>query len=187
LPYGMAPDLCKTGGVYMALNARPTVVSRRPGRSSARAAGAMRQRLAEGHEVARTYRSDGWPGWRAKPTSPRLSSPPARPANAESLPPSGAASGRRSVQGLDTRQRTHGAGARGPDHRTGRAAPAACTPVSMSDPGLRQSRGLHQMPEHACHWNLASGPDQRGRVALATTLDHRTNGDESRLGRGPAR
>jgi hypothetical protein len=32
-------------------------------------------------------------------------------------------------------------------------------------PGLRQSRGLHQMPEHACCWNLAPGMDQHGRVA----------------------
>jgi hypothetical protein len=32
--------------------------------------------------------------------------------------------------------------------------------------GSWQSRGLHQMPEHACRWNLAPGLDQRGRVAL---------------------
>ena len=31
--------------------------------------------------------------------------------------------------------------------------------------GPRQSRGLHQMPEHACGWNLAPSLGQRGRVA----------------------
>jgi transposase InsO family protein len=32
-------------------------------------------------------------------------------------------------------------------------------------PGPRQSRSLHQMPEHACRWKLAPGLGQRGRVA----------------------
>jgi len=51
--------------------------------------------------------------------------------------------------------------------------------------GPRQSRGLHQMSEHACRWNLAPGLDQRGRVAPGHDVGHRTNGDESRLCRGP--
>jgi hypothetical protein len=47
----------------------------------------------------------GWPGWNAKPTSPRPSSPPARPADAEAtgrggVRPAGAS------RGHDTRQRT---------------------------------------------------------------------------------
>src|SRR5829696_4587815 len=44
-------------------------------------------------------------------------------------------------------------------------------PISQRPPeaaGLRQSRGLHQMSEHAYHWNLAPGLDRRGRVASAT-------------------
>src|SRR6266545_951219 len=49
----------------------------------------------------------------------------------------------------------------------------------------RQSRGRHQTAEHACRWNLAPGLDQRGRVHRATTPGHRTNGNESRLCRGP--
>ena len=31
----------------------------------------MRQRLAAGEQVARMYGSRGWPGWSAKPRSPR--------------------------------------------------------------------------------------------------------------------
>jgi hypothetical protein len=33
------------------------------------------------------------------------------------------------------------------------------------DPGLRQSRGLHQLPEHACCWNLAAATWEK-RAAL---------------------
>ena len=33
--------------------------------------GVMRSRLAAGEEVARMYREPGWPGWSARPRSPR--------------------------------------------------------------------------------------------------------------------
>ena len=36
--------------------------------------------------------------------------------------------------------------------------------------GPRQSRGLRQMPEYGCRWNLARGLDQRGRVAALWQL-----------------
>ena len=42
---------------------------------------------------------------------------------------------------------------------------ASTVDVAAPPPRPRQSRGLHQMPEHACRWNLAPGLDQRGRVA----------------------
>ncbi len=53
--------------------------------------------------------------------------------------------------------------------------------------GPRQRRGLHQMPEHACRWKLASGLDQRGRIAPGPMWGRWTNMDESRLRQGPAR
>jgi hypothetical protein len=49
------------------------------------------------------------------------------------------------------------------------------------DPRPRQGRGLHQMPEHARRWSLASGLDHAG-VAPGHDVGssgHRTNGDES--------
>jgi hypothetical protein len=38
----------------------------------------MRQRLATGEQVARMYQERDWPGWSAKPRSPRSWSPSAR-------------------------------------------------------------------------------------------------------------
>jgi alkanesulfonate monooxygenase SsuD/methylene tetrahydromethanopterin reductase-like flavin-dependent oxidoreductase (luciferase family) len=45
-------------------------------------------------------------------------------------------------------------------------------PVSAAHPpgpGPWQSRALHPMPDHACHWSLAPGLDQRGRGPLGTS------------------
>jgi hypothetical protein len=53
------------------------------------------------------------------------------------------------------------------------------------DAGPRQSRGMHQMPEHVCRWNLAPGQDQRSRVTPGYDRGPRTHRDESRLCRGP--
>jgi hypothetical protein len=39
-------------------------------------------------------------------------------------------------------------------HRVGGSLAGECD--CPQGPGLRQSRGLHQMPEHACRWNLAA-------------------------------
>jgi hypothetical protein len=120
----------------------------------------------------------------------------ARPARTTTLAPGGDGSqlGQRvrSVLGVTTVSWARGRRARGrlrikpvtvqAFSQRSRKVTAVCLGSSS---GPRQSRGLHQMPEHACRWNLAPGLEQRRRVVPGHDVGSSDKGGTNRDFAGP--